>query len=298
MHTPRNPADLLGLGRDPSLIRLLRACGTDEACITGPASDYDKFTALAAALPLCEGHPLRDEVNAKLAQATGYNAPLCPHTANAHWDAWVKVHWYSLGVSSSLPMDCFLCSPVAPTVWNEKNLIRMPDPRTVLASDLPIWSNILEGYISDGVPMLISLPHDYTFVRPNPYHANLAVGKVFRGEVLDKSERDLLITQALRIWGIALARHEVEWSSSLLLRGGDPIEITSVLDYLNTSKALPPMIWIPDDPASVGNISGLYARVRTGYSLKDGDTAETAEEKRRIYATVAPIGRAMVLAEG
>ena len=108
MYSPRNPAELLGLGTDPALIRLLRACGTDEAYITGNASDYDKFIALAAAMPLCEGHPLRGEVNVKLTEATGVALPLCPHTVKTHWDGWVDGYLYGEAAAStpSLRIGC------------------------------------------------------------------------------------------------------------------------------------------------------------------------------------------------
>lgn len=299
MHTPRNPADLLGLGRDPSLIRLLRACGTDEACITGPASDYDKFTALAAALPLCEGHPLRDEVNTRLAEATGRRLPLCPHTAKMYWDIWVGI--YLCGEKMEVRPDgeiCPLCSPGMPPVWRERELTRLPDPWDVSALDLTAWSEALEACLPDAAPALFSIPHDYAFIRPNPYHANLAVGKVCRGEVPDKSERDLLVTQALRIWGIARARREAGKTPALLLRGGDPAAITSLLAYLDMSKALPPMIWIPDEPSLAGEISGLYGHVGTGYVSSETATPAMTEEAKRAYASVSPVGSGILLVEG
>ena len=297
MRTPCNPADLLGLGTDPALIRLLRACGAHEAYITGNASDYDKFTALATALPLCEGHPLRGEVNAKLTKATGLSLPLCPHTAKTHWDAFVDAYLYGKTVASTPSAEvCPLCSPAAPQVYRESELIRLPDPLGVRSPDLASWSTALETFLPDCTPALCRLPDDYTFVRPDPYHAGLAVGKVFRGEALTKAEVDLLITQALRVWGMALSCCG-EDTPALFLRGGDPSVVLSLLAYLETSHALSSMVWIPYEPAFAETVSGLYSRVRTGYAVADTDTAEMAEEKKRVYATVAPIGRGIVLME-
>lgn len=297
MHSPRNPADLLGLGTDPALIRLLRACGTDEAYVTGNAPDYDKLSALAAALPLCEGHPLVGEVNAKLTKATGVSLPLCPHTVKTHWEGWVDGYLYGEMAACTPTTVCPLCSFVAPKEYWENELTHLPDPLGVSAHDLALWGKALEAFLADGTPALFCLPHDYAFVRPDLYHAGLAVGKVSRGEALTKAEGDLLVTQALRIWGMALDRREVGDEPALLVQGGDPSAVISLLAYLDASHALPPMVWIPREPAHAGEVSGLYSRVGTGYAMEATDTAEDVEEKKRTYATVAPIDRAIVLME-
>ena len=297
MYTHRNPADLLGLGTDPTFIRLLRACGTDEAYITGNTSDYDTFTALAAAMPLCEGYPLRGEVNTKLTKATGVALPLCPHTVKTHWDGFVEGYLYGETASSTPSAAvCPLCSFVAPEIYRESELTDLPDPASVSAPDLASWSTAMEKRLPDSAPALFRLPDDYAFVRPDPYHAGLAVGKVFRCEALTKTEVDLLITQALRVWGMALSCCG-EDVPALFLRGGDPSAVLSLLAYLETSRALSPMVWIPYEPAFVGAVSGLYSRVRTGYAVATTDTAEKADEKKRVYAAVAPISRAIVLME-
>lgn len=292
-HAPRNPADLLRLGTDPALCRLLRACGVDEAYITGGASDYDKLLALAAALPLCEGHPLRDEVNGTLAKATGVSAPLCPHTARSHWDAWVEIHHYGGHATvPELPTPCPLCASAAPCVIRGEDCACLPNPLVIQASDLTAWSQALEAALpADGSPALFTLPEGYTFTRPNPYHANLAVGKTARGEALTAKERDLLITQALRVWGLAWVGKE----TSLLLCGGMSEAVTALLAYLDASKALPHMVWLPDDSAQAGTVSGLYPEVGTGYTVAKGEPLEVTESRKAAYAKAAPMGRATLL---
>ena len=294
MHPQRNPADLLGLDRDPRLHRLLRACGADEACITGGASDYDKFLALANAMPFCEGHPLGDEVNTVLADATGLSAPLCPHTAHPHWDAWVEVYLYGGEVTTTtLPAVCPYCTPSMLTVLRKENVTSLPDPAAVKAPDLTAWSGVLESALPAGEPpALFTLPENYVFTRPNPYHANLLVGKVAGGEALTQQERNLLLTQALRVWGLALAEREPDTVPPLLLLGGTPEAVTALLAYLDASKALPSLTWIPDHPADAEAVSGLYACVGTGFICRDGKGEDTAQA----YAAVAPVGRAVVLA--
>ena len=296
-HSPRNPADLLRLGTDPALCRLLRACGMDEAYITGGASDYDKLLALAAVLPFCEGHPLRDEVNTTLTRATGISAPLCPHTARAHWDAWVEIHHYGGHATvPELPTPCPHCAPAAPRVIYAANCTPLPDPIAIQAPDLTAWSESLTNALpKDGTPVLYTLPEGYAFTRPNPYHAGLAVGKAASGEALTAKERDLLVTQALRVWGLALTGKET--APLLLLQGGAPDAVTPLLAYLSASKALPAMVWLPDDPTHAGSVSGLYPRVGTGYTVTAGEAAEVTQSKKEAYAKTAPIGQATLLTE-
>ena len=71
--------------------------------------------------------------------------------------------------------------------------------------------------------------------------------------------------------------------------------MTALLAYLNTAGVLPSIVWLPDDPVEAGALSGLYATVRTGVDLS---VISAGEERRYFldaYATVAPLGRAVVL---
>jgi hypothetical protein len=262
----------------------------------GGASDCDKLLALAAALPFCEGHPLRDEVNATLTQATSLPAPLCLHTARAHWDAWGDIYHYGRqGTTTDLPTVCPYCAPAIPRVICTEDCTRLPDPIEIQAPELTAWSEALRTALpTDGTSALYTLPSDYNFTRPNPYHANLAVGKLYGGEPLNSKERDLLVTQGLRVWGLALTGKE---TAPLLLRGGTPDAVTALFAYLSASKALPMAVWLPDDPTQAAAASGLYPQVGTGYTVAEGEPATAAESKKTAYAKAAPIGRATVLTQ-
>jgi hypothetical protein len=83
------------------------------------------------------------------------------------------------------------------------------------------------------------------------------------------------------VWGLA----SVSRGITLLLRGGTPEAVLSLLDYLHTSRALPSMVWIPKNPADAGAVSGLYRTVRTGMAV----TADGESDRIR-YAAAAPIG--------
>ena len=302
MNPYRNPAHLVGLTHRPALDRLLRACGVEESCITGGASDYEHFLTMATVMPLWEGHPEAERVQTLLTQATGLNAPLCPHTAGVYWAAWVTRHWYGeTATPTALPSVCPHCVPRSPLTVERSSCIQLPNPTAIQAPDLQGWSRTLEALIpADGPPVILSLPEDYTFVRPDPYHAQLAVQRAASGEALTADERRLLAAQALRVLGLALQKrlrgqapgYEIP---PVILEGGAPEAVVPLLGYLHATKALPPMAWIPHDPTHAEAVSGLYATVKTGYAVGVTDLPQAVEERRRAYAAVAPVGAAIIL---
>lgn len=290
----RNLAHSLGLGRDAALVRLLRACGMEEARITGGASDYDKFLALAEALPLCEGHPLRDAVETALREATGIGVPLCPHTARDFWAAWIDLHWYGRALSPTmLPPVCPHCAPCEPARrLTAAELIQLPSPQTAQGENLGTWTREMEETLTaDGMHPLCRLPEDYEFVRPDPYHAGEALRRRGSGEALASRDRDLLWTQALRVWGLAAVRR----GEALLVQGGAPAAVTALLAYLNSSRALPKLVWIPAYPAHAGEVSGLYPCVGTGVDLASCTTDEERTARLAAYAATVPLGCGVIL---
>jgi hypothetical protein len=201
-------------------------------------------------------------------------------------------HYGRQATDTPLPAVCPFCASAAPRVFRGEDCADLPDPLAIPAPDLTAWSTALETALpTDGSPALFALPEGYTFTRPNPYHAGLAVGKLYGGAPLSHKERDLLITQAFRVWGLAWVGKEI----TLLLRGGTPEAVTALLAYLSASKALPPMVWLPDDPAQAETVSGLYPEVGTGYTVEKGASPEVTESRRITYAKAAPIGRATLL---
>ena len=113
------------------------------------------------------------------------------------------------------------------------------------------------------------------------------MGKISGGEALTDAERDLLVTQALRVWGLALVSRDV----TLLIRGGTSQAVLSLLAYLDASHALPRSVWIPSVPTDAGAVSGVYPALRTGVILPVG------EDTLREYAAVAPVGNCVCVEE-
>lgn len=281
----RNPAHLLSLDGEPAA-RLLRACGTDESVVRN-GSDYDRFAALAAVIPLCAGHALATALQADLQAATGLDLPLCSHTAPAFWRRWTDLYWYGQEKSEPAPTPCTECTPAAPVRLIDADVTRLPDPAAVAAvcprADLAAFTDRIEAALPTVGYAALRLPSDYVFVRPDPYHAARAMQNIAEGEAF---YRDLLTSQALRTWGEIASARDV----TLLLMGGPPDAILALLAYLSDCNRLPRAVWLPDEPAHAARVSGLYASVGTGYIL----SSDNEREVQDAYAAVAPIGRATV----
>lgn len=84
----KKPRDIteLWLGADHYKWRAMRSCGIDEKYITGNASPYDKFLALARAMPSLIGNPLYHWVHLELQRYFGIYEPLSEKTAPAIWE--------------------------------------------------------------------------------------------------------------------------------------------------------------------------------------------------------------------
>ncbi len=291
---PRNPADLLSLAGTPA-IRLLRACGVDEAVLRD-GSDYDRFLALAAAMPCLSGNRLAATWMDVLQLSTGLTRPLCPHTAHLYWERWTEIHWYGREVSPTVPVPthCPHCPPAEPTLIRAADTVALPDPMTLAAdgalTDPDAYATHLRAAVSRaGAPVCLALPAAYAYVRPDPYHAALALRAVAEGRATDR-DRDLLVAQTLRVIG----EMPPNAAPTVLLRGGRPDAILPLFSYLADCNRLPRAVYIPADPADVAPVVGLYATVGTGYAVSASDTPTARRDKEAAYAAVAPIGKAVV----
>ena len=281
----QTPAELLALDKEP-VARLLRACGVEEKRIRS-GSDYDRFVAFATCMPLCAGHTLATSMERDLQNATGLTAPLCSHTASTFWRRWLELHWCEQEETVSDPPLCTACEPCEPQILTDADVVRTPAPEQVATTCRPVSLVTFANRLQDALPTVgyaaIRLPADYAFVRPNPYHATQALQGAAEGRPFDHA---MLLTQALRVCGgIAAAR-----GITLILVGGVPETILPLLAYLAGCGNLPHTVWMPDDPVHAAHVSGLYTTVDTGYVV----SPNTREDVRDAYASVAPIGRAVV----
>ncbi len=74
------------LGGDHYKWRLMRSNGTDETCVTGSASDFDKFYAFAGSLQRAVGHPLYHWSHLELQRYFGITEPLTAQNAKEIFD--------------------------------------------------------------------------------------------------------------------------------------------------------------------------------------------------------------------
>ena len=74
----RNLWQLLQMTRDRSA--LMRACGISESVLTD-GSDYDRFDAYAACMPLCHGHEILQADAQLVEELLGVRVPICPESA-------------------------------------------------------------------------------------------------------------------------------------------------------------------------------------------------------------------------
>ncbi len=73
------------LGGDHYKWRAMRSCGVEERCITGDASDYEKFFAYASVMPKLIGNPLYHWSHLELRRYFDCDLPLSPATADEIW---------------------------------------------------------------------------------------------------------------------------------------------------------------------------------------------------------------------
>ncbi len=290
----RNLADRLSLAA-PAATRLLRACGTPED-ILRDGSDYDRFAALAAAMSLCAGHELAASLERVAQETTGLTCSLSAHTAPVFWRAWMDVHWYGKTFVPPEVTDALeLPEPVEPTVRHLSETTPIPDPLVLPFDEYILDLAAYTRYLTADLPSRggfahLSLPFDADFRRPDPFHAALALRSATQGVAGDVA-RDILLAQALRILGEAILGRD----TTLLLTGGKPETVLALLDYLRGCRRLPQTVWLPADPADAAHVCGLYAEVRTGYTVTPADFPAAAATKRAAYAAVAPIGCAVEL---
>ncbi len=289
----RNPSALLALDREPAA-RLLRATGIQEDIIRN-GSDYARFEALAAAMPLCRGHDLAAAMLASLREATGLALPLCPATAPVYWQAWTDIHWYGIEpcVAAAAAASVADCPPPPLPAAVEVDATRLPDlslaGTDACPADLPTYEACLRSAMpSAGGYARFSLPPSFGFRRPDPYHAARSLQACAQGRATE-AEGDVLRAQALRVLGETAKARGV----TLLLCGGAPAAVRALLDYLHAVDRLPRAVWVPDDPRDATHISGLYPQVGTGFAIRRTDTPAEQADRRAAYAQGAPIGCAV-----
>lgn len=123
--------------------RLMRANGVAERCITGDASDYEKFEQWAATLEKAVGNPLYHWSHLELQRYFGYNGVLNKANAQAVWDHCQQVIGSGMRVrdilqKSNVTLLCTTDDPTDTLEWHR-----------TLAADTALETKVLPAFRPD-----------------------------------------------------------------------------------------------------------------------------------------------------
>ena len=115
------------LGGDHYKWRLMRSNGVEERCITGDASDREKFQKFAESLPRAIGNPMYHWCHLELKNYFGYESVLNGETAEAVWNLCNEklandpaMSARGLILASNVAMIGTTDDPCSDLVWHEK----------------------------------------------------------------------------------------------------------------------------------------------------------------------------------
>lgn len=242
-----NPTQIM-LGGDHYKWRLMRFVGIDEMCITGSASDYEKFVAFAEAIQLSVGHPVYMWTHMELKTYFNYTGTLSPDTVEDVWNICCNKLKNGLTVREIMKRSAVnvICTTDDPVDDLEAHRICKKD-RTLEVSVLPTFrpdkavnigkkefntyithlSNVV-GKKIDSLPMLKEvLEERLLFFIKNGCKisdhgldkicfnwcsdecANKIFDRVMKGEPLDYEQETQYITNMMIFFGRIYAKHNI-----------------------------------------------------------------------------------------
>ncbi len=129
------------LGGDHYKWRIMRACGVDEAYVTGDAPDREKFRKYAESLAKAIGNPLYHWSHLELQRYFGIETPLNGETADAIYDrcneilAQDDMSVRNIIRKSNVKVICTTDDPADSLEWHQK----IADDATIDFKVLPAW---------------------------------------------------------------------------------------------------------------------------------------------------------------
>jgi len=256
---------------------LMTACGVAQNFLEN-GSDYDRFRAYAACMPLYRGHPILTSDAALIGELLGREIPICPESCDALWHA-AAYALTGIGEQPMLPEPCRI-DFVAPAI-NSVQPVRLGGARYAA----PTAALIHTLTDAEAVTLDVQLTG---FVKPNPYAAGKALAKHERGEVLTVPEQDLLAAQTLRVLGRLCADRGIELYVHATIAEAAPWR--ALLAYLQSSNCLPRTVLVADTAADLqvaARIVGCVPNAEHAPQLRVGITDDTL---KGLYQTLLPIG--------
>ena len=260
---------------------LMRACGVAERVLTD-GSDYDRFAAYAACMPLCRGHAVLEADALLIERTLGVRVPICPENCDALWHA-VAYALCAQGQEPKLPEPCEIAfvTPAQEVICGVK-----PEQMYFAAPTTALMMKLLDP----AVQAICVKAQIESFVKPNPYTAKRLCEMAT--EDLTARERDLLSAQTLRVLGKLCAERgsvlyvESEFAALDAWR--------ALLGYLQQSGCLTQIVLV------VRNANALRAAATLAGCLPNPVDAPTVrvgvadvperEEMLALYQNLLPIG--------
>lgn len=256
---------------------LMTACGVAQDTLEN-GSDYDRFRAYAACMPLCQGHPIPKADTALIGELLGQEIPICPESCNALWHAAAYV-LTGFGEQPKLPDPCRIDFVEPPK--NSVQPVRLGGARYAAPTATLIHT------LTDA--KAVALDVQLTgFVKPNPYAAGKALAKHEGGEVLSAWEQELLSAQTLRVLGRLCADRKIPLYVHATIADAAPWR--ALLAYLQSSNCLPRTVLMVDTAADLqvaARIVGCVPNITDTPQIRVGITDDTL---RGLYQTLLPIG--------
>lgn len=283
------------------LCGILRLCGTEEKMIDASASDYDKFRAIAAAMPLLNGHPMQKKITDLLSDRFGIAVPLTLDNFETVW----RISADALLMGESSDTGSLLQTEAAVSNTNPLTLRRTVTLSSAFstlfltrtaAKSFDTWMREIEGVLYDAAQkcykrIFFGLPAAYTDRKPSVYHVDMTLRKGIK----EKADYDLLYAQMVR----CLSQFSQKYTRVLVLRiDCAPSEVISLLTRVEKEVGLPPLIWTTTREdvreemirfsANPHRNSVTAALLRRDYASETAFSAAIAD-----WATRYPVGRLM-----
>lgn len=258
-------------------VALMRACGVPEGVLTD-GSDYDKFDAYAACMPLCQGHPVLDADAQLINTLLGKEIPICPQSAASLWHAAA----YALtghGHEPILPEACEIAF-VAP---EQPKISTLHLGHAYYATPT---AELMMRLLNAEVQAIGVTAQIKSFVKPNPYTAK----RLYEAdkETLTDAERDHLSAQTLRVLGKLCAER-----GSVLYVESDfaaPDAWRALLAYLQQSGCLAQTVLVvrsADALRAAATLAGCLPNPSDIPTVRVGVEGQALLE---LYKTILPMG--------
>ncbi len=275
----RNLWQLLQMARDRSA--LMRACGVAEQVLTD-GSDYDRFDAYAACMPLCRGHAILQADAQLVEELLGVRVPICPESASALWHA-ASHALTEQGEAPDAPKRC----EIAFASSTQETLCAVDLGQVFYATPT---TELMMRLLDPAVQAICVKVQIERFVKPNPYTARRLCET--EREKLTAEERDHLSAQTLRVLGKLCAErgsilyvesdfaaHDA-WRALLayLQQSGCLAQIVLMVRDADALRAAVPLAGCLPNPTDAPTVRVGIADVQGRAALLD------------LYATLLPIG--------